>query len=130
MRWQNCHLKREVRHCMQWRMPTPWSSAGLANSGHGGPGYAMGGQPPPPEGGPRVPTGTCLRLPRDRAQALGWAWARNFLKKLWDENLGFNFFFFNFLGSIMCYFCNDDCFCQKNLKVVMHFSEIILHYCF
>jgi hypothetical protein len=130
MRWQNCHLKRGVHHCMQWQTPTPRSSAGLVASGQGRPGWAAqraanprcprGGwgvwqappTPPPPHcpgAGPRHFFKTFLFIYK-----LYKFYVVHFLKlkkkKLWDENLGLNFFFsflffnFFFLGLIICYF--------------------------
>jgi hypothetical protein len=75
MRWQNCHLKRKVHHCMQWRTPIPrgwlarrWAAA-LA-----GPGCTAGGQPLPPEGGLQVPAGTPPQ-PAPGCPGAGLAWA-------------------------------------------------------
>jgi hypothetical protein len=58
MRWQNCHFKCEVRHCMQWRTPTPQSSAGLVGPAGSGPQWAAN----PRRGGTGAAGG--LRAPR------------------------------------------------------------------
>jgi hypothetical protein len=42
MKWQNCHLKRKVRHYMQWWTPILRSSAGLAGPSQGEPSRAQG----------------------------------------------------------------------------------------